>query len=230
MLWVQLKKKNTVQIISKPWERLRLDAKQWFLHCVLYWQFNSGSWTLCRLAGQGHLTAFWGLLFLAKPETASLWAWHSKYWFHLAPCLLCLCVWFGEPQGTAATEATAINQTSALIVWTLRESDQVAVCWVLPISAFFPPCPAPASLQSILKVMKQLPALPGNVPREQYGAAISQAAQSQSTWTGCQELLQYKLLIIQAQLLEVSNQDSFSPLFPSTSLTFWSQRKFKHLI
>lgn len=84
-------KKNTVQIISKPWERLRLDAKQWFLHSVLSWQSNSGSWTLCRLAGQGHLTALWGLLFLAKPETTSLRAWHSKYWFHLAPCLLCLC-------------------------------------------------------------------------------------------------------------------------------------------
>ena len=188
-------------MISTSWERLRLDVKQWFLRSVLSWQFNSGSWTLCRLAGQGHLTALWGLLFLAKPEAASLWAWRSKYWFHLAPCLLS--VWLGEPQGTVATEATAINQTSALVVWTLLELGQVAVCWVLPISTFFPPCPAPPSPQSILKIMKQLPTFPGNVPKEQHGAAISQAARSQSTWTRCQKLLQY--LIVQAQLLEMSN-------------------------
>lgn len=147
---------------------------------------------------QGHLTACWGLLLLAKPETASLWAQCSKHWFHKALCLLYLCLWWGEPHGTVAAEPAAVKSA--------QRSGCVNPAWVRS------GCCCLLGLAHLhVSVSLSCPTLPAVDP-ENPEAVASISRQGAQRATGqflkqhldtVQELLQG--LIIQSQLLKVSN-------------------------
>lgn len=159
----------------------------------------------------------------------SLWAWCSKSCFYLALCLY-LCVWLGEPRGTVATEAAAINRTGTLVVWTLLESGQVAVCWVLPISTFFPPCPAPPhprcsqSWKSWSNCQHFQATCPKSNTAQQFLKQLHPRALGHNAKSSC-NVRQYKHSCWR-WAIKTPSLPFFYPIF----LTSWSQSKFKHLL